>query len=304
MIRLRPWRAPSLLLVLAACGGGAPVDEGPPPDRRLEQSNQAGTRALSLGQPAEAIKQYKVALARAYERDDAQAIGDVGYNLAVAQLRAGSTDDALRTARETRAELDRRRVTPPVELVLVQAAIAYRAGRADEALALAQEVLSRGPSADVATRAWFIRGAVMADRGDAAGLAQAIAAIPASTSPDAEADRLELMGRANLLAGAADQALQNFDKAADQRRLALDYRGMARVLSFSGEAALKLGRTGDAAVYYLRAGRSALLQGDARTGRALLDRAEDLAKQSGATSVTAEIERVRKAAAATPPLRS
>ena len=53
-----------------------------------------------MNQTTEAIKQYRVALTRAYERDDAAAIGDVGYNLAVAQLRAGSAGDAMRTVRE------------------------------------------------------------------------------------------------------------------------------------------------------------------------------------------------------------
>jgi len=282
------------VLLLGGCGGGAPPDPGPPTDRRLEQANQAGTRALTLSQPVEAVKQYKLALTRAYERDDAAAIGDVGYNLAVAQLQAGAAEDALSTARETRAELERRRTPVHAELVLVQAAASYRAGRADEALALCQEVMSLNPAPEAATRAWFIRGAVLADRGDASGLAQAIAAIPASTRSDSEGDRLELMGRAGLLSGGAEPALQYFERAADQRRLALDYRGMARALSFAGEASLKLGRTADATVFYLRAGRSALLQGDAVSGKRLLDRADQLARDGGVPGVRAEIERIRK----------
>ena len=286
--------------LLAACSGSAP-DEGPPPDRHLEQANLAGTRALALNQTVEAIKQYRVALALAYERDDAAAIGDVGYNLAVAQLRAGSAADAARTVREIRAELDRRRKPPPAELLLVQAAAAYRLGAADEFLAIAQEVLARSPlDRETASRAWFIRGAVLADRGDAQGLALALAAIPPSAQPNQEGDRLELSGRGALLAGATDRAARELEQAADQRRLALDYRGMARALSLAGEAVLRQGRAADAAVLFLRAGRSALLQGDAPTGRLLLDRADQLARQSGATDIRAEVERVKKAAAALP----
>jgi len=122
------WRPAALLLLLllAACGSSTPADESPPPDRRLEQANQAGTRALAVNRTADAIKQYRAALAVAYERDDAAAIGDVGYNLAVAQLRAGSAADAARTGREIRAELERRRQAPPAELILVQAAAAVR----------------------------------------------------------------------------------------------------------------------------------------------------------------------------------
>ena len=288
----------ALPFFLAACGGGPPADEGPPPDKRLEQANQAGTRALALNRPADAIKQYRAALAVAYERDDATAIGDVGYNLAVAQLRSGAAADAARTARETRAELERRRQGPPVELILVQAAAAYRLGAADEALAATGEVLARTPSPEVATRAQYIRGAVLADRGDAQGLAQALAAIPPSTKPDQEGDRLELSGRVAMLSGATEQAARDFEQAADQRRLALDYRGMARALSLAGDAVLREGRAAAAAILFLRAGRSALLQGDTATGRTLLDRADQLARQSGAADVRAEIERVRKASAA------
>ena len=292
---LRP-AALALLFVLAGCGG-TPPDPGPPPDRRLEQVNQAGTRALTLNQTTEAIKQYRAALSLAYQRDDAAAIGDVGYNLAVAQLRAGVAADAVGTVREIRAELERRRQPAPAELLLVQAAAAYRLGAADEAMAAAQEVLARTPlPPETATRAWFLRGAISADRGDTQGVAQALAAIPPSTQPDQEADRRELGGRAALLSGAFDRAALEFEQAADQRRLALDYRGMARALAFAGDATLRQGRTADASVYFLRAGRSALLQGDAATGRALLDRADQLARESGTPGVSAEVERVRKAA--------
>jgi len=288
----------AVLLALAGCGGGKPADEGPPTDLRLEQANRAGTRALAMNQTREAIKQYRAALALAYERDDAAAIGDVGYNLAVAQLTAGAATDAVRTARDVRAELERRKQAPPPELVLVQAAAAYRLGAGDEAMALAQEVLARAPlPAETATRAWYIWGVVSADRGDARGLAQALAAIPPSTQPDQEADRRELAGRAGLLSGDTGRAASEFEQAADQRRLALDYRGMARALSFAGDAVLRQGRTEEAAVLYLRAGRSAVLQGDAASGRTLLDRADSLARQSGAVGVSAEVDRVRKAAA-------
>jgi hypothetical protein len=288
----------AMLLLLAGCGSSKPADEGPPPDQRLEQANRAGTRALAMNQTEQAIKQYRAALAIAYERDDAAAIGDVGYNLAVAQLHAGSAPEAARTAREVRAELERRKQASPPELILVQAAAAYRQGAGDQAMALAQEVLARAPlPPETATRAWYIRGAVSADRGDAQGLAQALAAIPPSTLPDQEADRHELAGRAAVLSGADDRAASEFDQAADQRRLALDYRGMARALSLAGDTALRQGRTEEAAILFLRAGRSALLQGDAATGRTLLDKADSLAKQSGATGVSAEVDRVRKAAA-------
>jgi len=286
-----------LALVLAGCGSAA--KEGPAPDLRMDQPNNAGNRALETNQPAVAVRQFRLALTRAYERDDAGAIGDIGYNLAVAQLRAGLAEDAARTVRETRNELELRRVTPPADLILVQAAIDYRLGALDKALASAQEVLDRSPlDPGAAERAWYIRGAVLADRGDAQGLAQAIAAIRASTQPDQEADRLELTGRAAVLAGAQEAAVAAFEQAADQRRLAIDYRGMARCLALAGDAQLRAGRTDAAAVLFLRAGRSAFLQGDTRTGLALLDRADQLARQTGLADIVADVERLKRAAAA------
>jgi tetratricopeptide (TPR) repeat protein len=290
------------VLALAACGASGPVDSGPPPDVKLDQANNAGTQALSMDLPSLAVRQYKVALSRAYERDDAGAIGDVAYNLALAQMKAGDSKGAIATAREARAELDRRRAAVPPELILVQAAAAYRSGDVGAAAGAAQDVLDRGAKdPDVVRRAWFIRGLVAADRSDAAGLAQAIAALAAPTKQaDLEADRQELQGRAALLANDPAGALSLFEQSASNRQQALDYRGMARALSLAGDAALRSGRAVDAADLFLRAGRSALLQGDTATAAPLLKRAEDLGKQTGQTGIVEEVTRLRKMAAAQP----
>ena len=56
-------------------------------------------------------------------------------------------------------------------------------------------------------------------------------------------------------------------------------------------------RAADAADLFLRAGRSALLQGDTATALPLLKRAEDLARQTAQTSIVEEVARLRKAAA-------
>jgi hypothetical protein len=94
-----------------SCGGNA----GPniPSDPVLERQTSAGRAALALEQPEQAAKQYRDALIRARARDDATAIGDLGFNLAVAELSARQPDAALRTAREVSAELRRRSVPPP-----------------------------------------------------------------------------------------------------------------------------------------------------------------------------------------------
>ena len=289
---LRRWLALPAAMALGACGG-APADPGPPGDVRIERASNAGAQALALDQPVEAARQYRQALAHAYERDDADAIADLGFNLAVAQLRAGAADEALRTVRQTRAELERRRRPVLPELMLVEAAAAWRMGAADRAFAAAQDVLSASPlSPDTAARAWFIQGLVFSQRGDAVGVGRALSALRASTQPDLEADRLELQGHAARLAGSHAPAARAFEDAVDQRRIALDYRGMARALAHAGDASLSAGRTVDAAALLMRAGRSALFHGDTAAGRALLERAAGLARQAGATSIVDEVARV------------
>jgi len=284
---------------LVGCGGKA-KDDGPPVDAKLEQANTAGTQALSVDLPAVAVRQYKLALARAYERDDSAAIGDVGSNLALAQMRTGDSKAALATVRETRAELGRRHAEVPPELILVQAAASYRNGDAAGAESAAAEALDRAPvGSDIARRAWFIRGMVAAERGDGAALSKAIAALPPASAGAAKqgalaGDRPELVGRAALLDGRAAEAQAAFEQAAAERRETLDYRGMARALALAGEAALKAGRTGDAAAFFLRAGHSTLLQGDKPAARVLLKRAEDLARASGDSRTAGEAARLRQ----------
>jgi tetratricopeptide (TPR) repeat protein len=160
-VRTRPAvLSPLAALALAACGGG-PVDTGPPTDVKLDQANRAGTQALSVDMPSLAVREYKVALARAYERDDAGAIADVAYNLALAQMKSGDSKAALATLRDARADLDRRHVPIPAELFLVEAAASYRIGDYVGASAAAQQALDRqAKDPDTVPRAWFIRGLV------------------------------------------------------------------------------------------------------------------------------------------------
>src|SRR2546429_311834 len=80
------------------------------------------------------------------------------------------------------------------------------------------------------------------------------AALGTPWAGELKADQLELDGRQALLRGDASAAKAALLAAADLRRAALDYAGMARVLALAGAAA---GSGPDAADLYLRAGRSA-----------------------------------------------
>jgi len=294
-LRLLP---PLAALALAACGGGSPAAPGPPPDVKLDQANRAGSQALSMDMPSLAVRQYKTALQRAYERDDAGAIADVSYNLALAQMREGDAKAAIATVRDAQRDLERRRAPVPAELFLVLAAASYRAGDLASADSASRETLSRTSSdSDTAPRAWFIRGLVAAQRGDGATLTEAIAALPPSKQADLQADREELEGRAALLGNRPADALALLQRAGANRQQALDYRGMARALAAAADAAQRSGQAAEAADLLLRAGRSALLQGDAATALPLLRRAEETARQTGQTGIVDEVTRLRRTAA-------
>lgn len=296
-MKFRPVWLVLVSLALASCSGN-PSEPGPPTDARLDQANRAGNQALSLDMPRLAARQYKTALQRAYERDDAGAIADVSYNLALALMRAGDPKSALATVREARLDLERRRATVPPELFLVQAAAAYRLGDLSGADTAAQETIAHASGLqDARARAWFIRGLVAAERRDGTGLAQAIATLGPTKQADLQADRDELLGRAALLADQPAEALGLFQRSATNRQQSLDYRGMVRALSLAGDAALRSGRNSDAAVLLLRGGRSAVLQGDNPTALTLLKRAEDLARQTAQPAIVDEVARLRKVAA-------
>ena len=239
-------------------------------------------------------------MSRAYERDDAGAIADVAYNLALAQMKAGDAKAALATVRDARgraraaARRDARRSSswcrrrPPIAAAISAAPPAA-----------AQEVLDRpAKDPDTVPRAWFIRGLVAADRRRRRGPRPGDRRPPAQPSrpiskPTARSCRAAPRCSANRPA----EALALFEQSAGNRQQALDYRGMARALSFAGDAALRSNRAADAADFFLRAGRSSLLQGDTATALPLLKRAEDLARQTAQTGIVEEVARLRKVAA-------
>ena len=238
------------LVLLAGCSHKAAVA---PVDQTLNRLEHAGDIALAQELPVQAAEQYRAALVRARERDDAGAIADAGFNLATSQLAANEPAAALLTAQEIRIELARRGMTDPA-LDLITATALFRGNRSGEAERWATRLDGSGT---LSNKAWFLRGLIAGERQNRAGLIQAEAAL----TPDADsADRAEL--RAHM---AHNPALAL--TAADLRREALDYRGMARCLAlaavFTADPAL-------AADLYLRAGRSAAAQHDVAQARAWL----------------------------------
>jgi hypothetical protein len=236
----------------------------------MVQHEQAGRLAFDLDRPSEAVAQYHAALRQAEARDDLAAIGDLSFNLAVAQLRANQPQDALATAQVARAELLRRGSTPFPALGLAEATALYRMGEGRKADSLASEIEKSG-DADAASGASFLRGLIADETGDVAGLRGAVARLAGVAAPVPEADRLELQARLALRQNDLSSAGTWAIRAAAIRQEILDYRGMARALAVAGSSAERSGKLEAAADLYLRAGRSAAAQSDPGTARPWLE---------------------------------
>lgn len=263
------------LLFVAGCSG-SPQKTATPEDETLKRDTNAGDLAYSLERPDEAITQYQAALTRAQARDDVAAIGDLGYDLAVTELRADAPDRALAFARETRAELDRRKVAPFPALLLAEATALFRLNQLEQADAMAERAQS-GADPQTTARAIFLRGLIADQNGDEPGLAAAAAALQPGNAVPLQADANELAARLALRRSAPTDAVAAAERAASLRQEAIDYRGLARALALAGQGAKQKGDSAAAAVFYFRAGRSAAAQHDAASARLWLGEAVALA---------------------------
>jgi len=247
-------------------GCGSTPHPAQPQDAILQRESDAGKLAFSMQRPDEAASQYTKALKQAEARDDAGAIGDYGYDLAVADLAANKPKDALAAARMARLELANRGIAPFPALILAEANALYRLGDKAQADDLAASVeVGRDPSA--AAGAAFLRGLIADESGHQAGVYAALARLAHPANNAESADALELAARRDLAARIFPRAESEAERAADVRRTELDYRGMARALAVEAEAAADAGDRTTAANLYIRAAQSAAAQGDAGSAR-------------------------------------
>jgi hypothetical protein len=266
---------------LGGCGGGS-REPAVPVDPVMERHAEAGQLALSLERPQQAVGQYRDALARARERDDGEAIADLGFDLAVAELQARQPDAALQTARDVEAELIRRGSPPLPALQLAEAIALYRTGQPRAADALAAQV-ENAVDRDAAARAAFLRGLIADDNGDVGGLRAALGKITGVAGAEHQADADELSARLALREGDASRARAEAEQAINLRRDLLDYRSLARGLALAAQAAERAGDGAAAADLYLRAGRGAAADGDKSTAKRWLDRAITLSRDPALT---------------------
>jgi tetratricopeptide (TPR) repeat protein len=278
----------AILLCLFGCGGSSSNQTSQPVDETLQRETNAGQTAFKLERPEEAIARYQDALKRAQARDDLGQIGDLGYNLAVAELEANHPRQALEVARSTEQELQRRGSTPFAGLTLVEATALYRTGDLNGAYQLAGKIDGTNDK-DAAARASFLRGLISDERGDTESLASAAQSLKSANSPSLQADSAELAARLSLRRRNFAEARREAEHAAALRQQSLDYRGLARALALGGEAASRAADAKGAADLFLRAGRSAAAQGDKATARIWLQQAADLATDESVRSAANEL---------------
>jgi hypothetical protein len=248
--------------LLCGCAGGQQPATREDPILRLHAD--AANSAMALDRTQEAIGQYRQAFGRAVARDDYAAIGDYGYDLAVAQLLANQPKEALATIRVTRTELTRRGPPSFPALDLAEATADYRLSERKKSDAVAAEVEASGDPASAAGAA-FIRGLIADDDADAVGLDDSIARLRQPTLSSQQADLAELLARRDLRVGLFAVAAAEAERAADLRRDILDYRGMGRALGVAADAEARAGDPEAAAAFRRRAAQSTAAYGDAES---------------------------------------
>lgn len=282
------------VLTLSGCGSSPPKQKGPAPDQELERFNRAARQAFDKGRDEQAANLYRRALERAYLRDDSAAILDAQYNLAVCLLNLQSYEEALDVVRRANTEMAVANHARTVDFLLLEATIFHRRGNLDQAWQITDQILSSpiDASSAIGSKTHFLRGLMASERGDMAQLRAEITALGQPQQSRLRADRQELLGRLAMAEQNWDAAIEAFDAAANLRREALDYRGMLRAIVLAGEAHKKAGRTREAAIYYLRAGRSAFWQNQFDDARQWLNQSAQLANSAGDDQIHLEAHRL------------
>jgi tetratricopeptide (TPR) repeat protein len=278
------------LLAVSGCGSAPPKQEGPAIDETLERFNRAALLAFDKGRLQQAASFYRKALDRAYVRDDTAAILDAQYNLALCLMHLQSYEEALGVVRNANTEMALAGRGHSVDFLLLEATILHHNGNSAEAWKITDQILSI-PTQDasvITSKTHFLRGLIASKQGDIDQLREAIAALGQPEHPRLRADRQELVGHLDMAEQKWGAAVEAFDGAAKLRREALDYRTMVKVLALAGKASEKAGRAKEASIRYLRAGRSAVLQGLFDDALKWLNRAEQIANTAGQAQIVRE----------------
>jgi len=297
---LRPdffvWRIGMLLaialLVFGGCGSSAPVQKSPAIDEDLERFNRAAQQAFDSGRLQQAAAFYRKALDRAYIRDDFRAALDAQYNMAICLINLQSYAQAFEVIQQAKTEMAMAGYSREADFLLLEATVLHLREDSDAAWKMTDQILSATPEASsiVQCKTHFLRGLIASKKGDTDKLREAIVSIGQPKLPLLRADRHELLGHLAMAEYNWDEAVNAFEAATDLRREAREYRGMAKSLALAGQASEKAGNPHEASLRYLRAGRSAALQGQFDDALNWLNQAEQIASNAGEVQIVQEAQ--------------
>jgi tetratricopeptide (TPR) repeat protein len=249
------------LLTLVSCST-SPTSTVPPKDKELSRTRNLALAAFEDGAISKAIDLYEKALKRARAMDDAMEIGNAAYNLALCHILLGQLDQASVSLAEAKAEF-KRSGSNPADVLLLQATVAQRQGRLEQALSLADEVLSESPDEDYRFQVALLKGIIACEQNDPARARASLveADMYHVTNVSLLAARERLSGNIFLLEENPAEAAAAFDRAAALFQTAKHYRDMALALQRAGEAYREAGDKQNAEDRLYRATRSLAAQG-------------------------------------------
>ena len=250
-----------ILLTLAGCAI-SPTSTAPPNDKELSRTSDLARAAFEDGATAKAIDLYAKALNRAIVMDDATEIGNAAYNLALCHIILGQLDQANAVLAEAKAAFVRSG-SNPADVLLLEATLAQRQGRLEQALSLADQVLSASPDESHRFQVALLEGTVACGQDDPARARTALVEADQHQVANVPllAARERLAANIFLLEGYPAEAAAAFDRAAALFQEAKHYRDMAITLQRAGQAYQEAGDTQRAEDRLGRAKRSLAAQG-------------------------------------------
>jgi tetratricopeptide (TPR) repeat protein len=207
--------------------------------------------------------------------------------MAICLINLQSYAEASEVIQQAKTEMAMAGQSFAADFLLLEATVLHLREDLDAALKITDQILAATPAASsiVQCKTHFLRGLIASKQGDAGKLREAIASMGKPTLPQLRADHYELSGHLAMLEQDWQKAIDAFETATELRREALDYRGMAKALALAGKASEKAGNARAASVRYLRAGRSAALQGQFDHALNWLNQAEQIAESAGEAQI-------------------
>lgn len=298
---IRPtWSVPfyfcclAFFMLLSDCAAPTPNKEITA-DTEFARMMSAGRVAFDRGLNEQAATLYQQALRRARAMDSAAAIGDAAYNLAACRIQLGQLEKARTLLAEAKAEIISIQGNI-ADIQLVEAKVARLQGNPDEALSLAEQVLSHpgsNPTDGQRLQVYLLRGHIACDRGDASRAQQELQMAERFAAGKSDltlpAGLSGLAGRIHLIKKQPVLAAKQFDREAFLLRQAEQYAPMARALQSSAEAYLSAGNYSQAADRFFRAARSVFAQGQIAAALNLAQRALSAADTAGDQTAMARV---------------